>query len=449
MIIQTMEWILLVMALCKVVLPYPTVDVPLNSPPLVKVQPRHVHLALGESPNSLSVTWSTVNKTGESIALLYVDGKEEQFKGAAKQFVDGGEKHLSQWIHKVVLSNLKSSHTYRYRVGSHLGWSDVFEMRTLPSGENWSPRLALFGDMGNENAVSLPMIQREVGEGVYDAIIHVGDMAYDMADKNGVRGDIFMDQIEPIASMVPYMTCPGNHEWHYNFSNYKARFNMPGDNRNMFFSFDIGPVHFVSISTEFYYFLNYGLKPVIAQYTWLEKDLTSVDRSKHPWIVLFGHRPMYCTNKDRDDCTKFETRTRTGLPLINWWGLEQLLMDYGVDLAVWAHEHSYERLLPTFNRTVVPSPDMLQPYSDPSAPVHITTGSAGCREKHDDFGPSHPDWSAFRSTDYGYTRLQVANTTHIRVQQVSAEKDGEVIDDIWIVQHNHGPFKVKIVNNEF
>ena len=28
------------------------------------------------------------------------------------------------------------------------------------------------------------------------------------------------------------MTCPGNHEWHYNFSNYKARFNMPGDHDN-------------------------------------------------------------------------------------------------------------------------------------------------------------------------------------------------------------------------
>ena len=55
----------------------------------------------------------------------------------------------------------------------------------------------------------------------------------------------------------------GNHEWHYNFSNYKARFNMPHDNnKNMFFSFDIGPVHFISISTEFYYFLNYGMSQV-------------------------------------------------------------------------------------------------------------------------------------------------------------------------------------------
>ena len=177
--------------------------------------------------------------------------------------------------------------------------------------------------MGNENAVSLPWIQREVGEEVYDAVVHVGDMAYDMAEMDGERGDIFMEQIEPIASMVPYMTCPGNHEWHYNFSNYKARFNMPSDEeKNMFFSFDIGPVHFVSISTEFYYFLNFGLIQVKHQYDWLENDLAHVDRSLTPWVVLYGHRPMYCTNADRDDCTKFETRTRTGLPLLNIWGLE-------------------------------------------------------------------------------------------------------------------------------
>ena len=120
-----MARIVLLLALCKFVLPYPTLDVPLDSPPLVNVQPRHVHLALGETHNSMSVTWSTVNKTGESLALLYVDGKEKQFEGSAREFVDGGEKHLSQWIHKVVMINLKSNHTYRYRVGSDLGWSDV------------------------------------------------------------------------------------------------------------------------------------------------------------------------------------------------------------------------------------------------------------------------------------------------------------------------------------
>ena len=44
-------------------------------------------------------------------------------------------------------------------------------------------------------------------------------------------------------------------------------------------------------------------------------------------------------------------------------------------LSVWAHEHSYERLVPTYARKVVPSHDPEMPYSQPRATVHITTGN--------------------------------------------------------------------------
>ena len=45
-----------------------------------------------------------------------------------------------------------------------------------------------------------------------------------------------------------------------------------GDN-NHFFSFNIGPVHIISFSTEFYYFIEYGIEQVKSQYDWLEQDL--------------------------------------------------------------------------------------------------------------------------------------------------------------------------------
>ena len=89
---------------------------------------------------------------------------------------------------------------------------------------------------------------------------------------------------------------------------------------------------------------------------------------------------------------------------------------------------------------MVASPDPDQPYNQPRATVHITTGSAGCREKHDEFTKDHPAWSAFRSTDYGYTRFYFANSSHLRLQQVSVEQEGDVIDEVWIVQQDHGPF---------
>ena len=89
---------------------------------------------------------------------------------------------------------------------------------------------------------------------------------------------------------------------HSNFSNYKHRFTMPeGQFGDMYYSFDAGPVHFVSISTEFYYYLNFGIHTVIRQHHWLEQDLRKavLNRESTPWIVIFGHRPMYCTGKDK------------------------------------------------------------------------------------------------------------------------------------------------------
>ncbi|CAG9832257.1 unnamed protein product [Diabrotica balteata] len=150
---------------------------------------------------------------------------------------------------------------------------------------------------------------------------------------NALIGDEFMRQIEPIAAYLPYMTCPGNHEEAYNFSNYRYRFSMPGGLNSPMYSINVGPMHIISISTEVYYFLDYGIKPLVFQYEWLEEDLATANlpenREKQPWIIVMGHRPMYCSNTDHDDCTHHETITRVGLPFLQFFGLENLLYNYG------------------------------------------------------------------------------------------------------------------------
>lgn len=93
-----------------------------------------------------------------------------------------------------------------------MGWSAKFEFRTVPAGSTWSPSVALYGDMGNENAQSLARLQQDTQNNMYDAIIHVGDFAYDMNTDNARVGDEFMRQIESVAAYVPYMVVPGNHE---------------------------------------------------------------------------------------------------------------------------------------------------------------------------------------------------------------------------------------------
>ena len=152
------------------------------------------------------------------------------------------------------------------------------------------------------------------------------------------------------------------------------------------------------------------------------------------WIVLFGHRPPYCSSSE-DECGTMSARIRVGLPQSNGtlcYGIEALLLQYDVDLAIWGHRHSYERMLPVFDgKLVVDSSDATDPYHNAKAPVHIITGSAGCDEGTTSFDQIR-SFSAFRSRDYGWSRLELMNQTNLLWQQISVNQSGAVIDEIWL-----------------
>lgn len=222
---------------------------------------------------------------------------------------------------------------------------------------------------------------------------------------------------------------------------------MPGGTDNMFYSFDIGPVHFIGFSSEAYYFLNYGIKTLVNQYEWIKQDLIEANKPENrklrPWIVTFAHRPMYCSNDNGDDCTHIETLVRTGLPFLGMFALEPLFYKYGVDVEFWAHEHSYERLWPIYDYKVY-NGSYEEPYTNPQAPVHLITGSAGCKEGREPFIKILPEWTAFHSQDYGYTQMFAHNKTHLQFKQISVDKEGEVIDDFYLIKDFHGPYALDV-----
>ncbi|KAI3367220.1 hypothetical protein L3Q82_008274 [Scortum barcoo] len=431
--------------------------------PPIWTQPEQVHLSYPGVSGAMVVTWTTFNKTESIVEYGPLGGRpfEMSTKGDTTVFVDSGEELRKMFIHRVTLTGLKPAAAYLYHCGSDEGWSDVFSFTALNDSISFSPRFALYGDLGNENPQSLARLQKETQLGMYDAILHIGDFAYDMHEDNARIGDEFMRQIQSIAAYVPYMTCPGNHEATYNFSNYRNRFSMPGQTESLWYSWNLGSAHIISLSTEVYFYLEFGLELLFKQYEWLKKDLEEANKPENrvvrPWIITMGHRPMYCSDDDQDDCTTFDSYvsgtvwSEAGMGMMGLYqvrrgrkdtkppapGLEDLFYRYGVDLELWAHEHTYERLWPVYGDKVY-NGSKEQPYVNPKAPVHIITGSAGCRERTDKFNPNPKDWSAFRSTDYGYTRMQVVNTTHLYLEQVSDDQYGKVIDSIWVVKEKHG-----------
>lgn len=57
----------------------------------------------------------------------------------------------------------------------------MFSFTALNDSTSFSPRFALYGDLGNENPQSLARLQKETQLGMYDAVLHIGELH---ADRN-------------------------------------------------------------------------------------------------------------------------------------------------------------------------------------------------------------------------------------------------------------------------
>ncbi|PKI53331.1 hypothetical protein CRG98_026268 [Punica granatum] len=319
----------------------------------------------------------------------------------------------------------------------------------------------LFGDMGtatpyttfyrtqDESISTMKWILRDLealGPSKPSFVSHIGDISY-------ARGylwlwDHFFTQIEPVAARVPYHVCIGNHEydwpaqpWKPDWAKtiygkdgggecgvpYSLRFKMPGNSseptgtrapatRNLYYSFDVGPVHFVYMSTET------NFLPGSAQYDFLRNDLESVDREKTPFVVVQGHRPMYTTSYEARDAPIRAQMLEH---------IEPLFVENGVTLALWGHVHRYERFCPLRNFTC---------RTTEGYPIHIVIGMAGQdwqpvwqpRSDHlkDPIYPQ-PARSLYRGGEFGYTRL-VATREKLTLSYVG-NHDGEVHDKVEIL----------------
>ena len=103
---------------------------------------------------------------------------------------------------------------------------------------------------------------------------------------------------------------------------------------------------------------------------------------------------MYCTYPSPEGpCDAEHEASRRGIPAactnasnghacvlaadpLSTFPMEDLLYQYGVDLAIYGHIHDYERFYPVYNLKLTDDP-FKEPYVDPHATVHMTTGAGG------------------------------------------------------------------------
>eukprot|EP01137_Pigoraptor_chileana_P005746 Opistho-2@49209 len=390
-------------------------------------QPQQLHLSLHpiNGRPDLAASWVTLNPTVTSTVKFGTSSGvyTHTFNGACSTYND--TQAPGGWfgtIHEAYLEGLAPLTTYYYKVGDDVGgWSDEFSVTTPSVDGKADEPIALVADMGVPNSeMTVARLIDEVAKGTVKMVLHAADISY--ADGRQHLWDHFMQNVQPFAARVPYQVCPGNHEriGDSNLVAYLARFPFPGKAEGRaWFAFDYSFIHFISISTE------HATDSSSEQWRWLAEELersnTEAQRAVTPWLIVYGHRPLYCSNQrpDIDDCNKMAEKFRTDL--------DELFYKYKVDVYFTGHVHSYERTLPVHNLTAENS------YVNPSFPVHVINGAAGNIEMLDvEWYMPKPDWSAVRLSVYGYNKMW-ANATNMHWQYIQ-DTDGAVVDEFEIVK---------------
>ncbi|KAL6623034.1 hypothetical protein ACP70R_032913 [Stipagrostis hirtigluma subsp. patula] len=450
-------------------------------------RPAQLHLAFTDEADEMRVLF-VCGDAGRRFVRYGLPGRrEEEWAEAAteartyerRQMCDYPANDTVGWRHPgFVFDGVMKGLQPGRRVGSDSGgWSETYSFisRDIEAKETIA---FLFGDLGTyvpyhtyfrtppESLSTVKWIIRDLEAlGERPAFIsHIGDISY-------ARGyswfwDHFFEQIEPIASNTPYHVCIGNHEydwplqpwkpsWAANIYNgvdgggecgvpYSMKFRMPGnssfptgtgapDTRNLYYSFDSGVVHFVYMSTET------DFTEGSDQYNFIKADLEHVNRSRTPFIILQGHRPMYTSSNEVKDTVHREQMIQH---------LEPLFVKHKVTLALWGHIHRYERFCPMKNYQCL---NTSSSFVYPGAPAHVVIGMAG-----QDYQPSweprtdHPDVpifpqperSMYRTSEFGYTKL-VATREKLTLTYIG-NHDGQVHDmvEIFLEQVDGTPDKM-------
>ena len=202
----------------------------------VAVPPEQIHLSLTGRVGELSVDFVT-NSSAQSCASTLQYGPTVAL-GSKATGVD--LTFQTYQVHTAVMVKLEADTTYYFQVETTCGsLNQTFVTHYLPSVTSYGPgatTAAVFADLGlfagtpscasSTSADAPSALLADLKTQNYSYVIHAGDIAYNLADCNNDRGNLFMRSIEPIASRVPYYVIPGNHEADADmqFQNYLRRF---------------------------------------------------------------------------------------------------------------------------------------------------------------------------------------------------------------------------------
>ena len=333
----------------------------------------------GDPATTQSVTWRTDTTVTVALAQLALATDGPKMAEVARTDTATTERLDARDVptpggtvvhyHAVTFTGLTPDTLYAYRVGDGTRWSEWFQFRTA-SASGAKPFSFLYvGDAQND---ILSLWSRVVREGFRRApdmrfIVHAGDLVND-GNSQWQWGEWFRAGgfIHAMVSSVP---AAGNHE-------YRARSAAEATARQSSLSVFWGPQFTLPRNgvpglEESNYWFDYENARIVvlnsnrdreSQAAWLRTVLR--DNPK-PWTIATFHHPIFSAARERDNAA-----------LRNAW--KPILEEYGVDLVLQGHDHTYAR-----GRTVATGPSVtnvptgVNARSVEGGPVYVVSVSGG------------------------------------------------------------------------
>jgi len=341
---------------------------------------------------SVRVAWTTTSSGGRGVVRYAADpaGPFTEVEATAELFDAARTETSDDYVaYDATLPGLTPGAAYCYEIVE----DGVVLARNLRFDTAWQDtdrpvRLLVLGDSGNgsddQRAVRDAFMTQD-----FDVFLHMGDMAYGSGTFDEFETNFF-DIYQGLMHRVPVFPTIGNHEYKTDYGRpyrdvYHLLENIPREaERELYYSFDYGNIHFTSLdsneNTTLPIYLDINDVHSDDMFDWMLEDITSSDAD---WKIVFMHHPFF-SSTDRGI-------RESGVRLFR-----SLLEEAGVDLILVGHDHTYERSVPlTGGCTDV----------EPRGVTEIVVGGSGAGLSEVEPGMWHT--AGIYNDDHTYLRLEV------------------------------------------
>ncbi|KAH8964065.1 hypothetical protein BDL97_04G044600 [Sphagnum fallax] len=410
------------------------IDLPYTDPlveaPPGENAPQQVHITQGDIlGKAVIVSWITDQPSAPKVWYGIKQGDYHWVKeGRTSQY--SFYNYTSGFIHRVTLDSLQYNTKYYYKIGEVT--VREFWFTTPPGiGPDIAYTFGLIGDLGQsyDSVTTLEHYAQSSGK----CLLYVGDLSY--ADNYPfyyqVRWDTWSRLIESSAAYQPWIWTSGNHEIEFLpevgetkiFKSFKARFPTPYKASNstsqLWYSIKRGSAHIIVLAS----YSSYGI--FSPQWTWLQTELSTVDRNVTPWLLVLLHCPWYNSNAA-------SYMAGESMRVV----FEQMVVTSQVDVVFAGHVHAYERTFPVSNILYNITNGLCIPELNPAAPTYIVIGDGGNNEgPSSTFTEPQPNYSAYREASFGHGLFDIKNRTHA-IWTWHRNQDGEPVVADSVILYN-------------